>query len=247
VNAVGLPASATFILKWSSRKYCMTENIHPHSLSSAIDTVNAAWFDSAPLTPLEKTQLSHWIAGQQIRNGHDAGAFAPAMLDYEEGARLFTGELLNTRLAMRNILTAEAARALVLLNQRESDVIERTAFWLSQQCFSRDFCAIGECAHSGVAVMRFLSISNHADAHNRLLHHIEVLAKHRDERGRWHGFPFFYTLLALTEIDLPQATDELCYSRPACQHALKRLSLQQPYTHRRQAVLQRALSRCILL
>ena len=48
--------------------------------------------------------------------------------------------------------------------------------------------------------------------------------------------------LALSEIDLPSARQELRYAAPACERVLKRLSGADPVTRRRDIVL-RALSR----
>lgn len=70
-----------------------------------------------------------------------------------------------------------------------------------------------------------------------------MLAASRADNGRWGRFPFFYTLLALTEIDIPTARLELRWAAPAVERSLKALRRAGHYTQRRRAVLKRALER----
>ena len=53
---------------------------------------------------------------------------------------------------------------------------------------------------------------------------LKILKSNRDGKGRWGRFPFYYTLLALSEIDSTKAKAELKYCQPACEKSLKRLS-----------------------
>jgi len=46
---------------------------------------------------------------------------------------------------------------------------------------------------------------------------LKALKKRRDGKGRWRNFPFYYTLLSLTEIDIPQPVDEMKYAAKACE------------------------------
>jgi hypothetical protein len=46
----------------------------------------------------------------------------------------------------------------------------------------------------------------------------------RTPDGRWHGFPFYYTLLALSEADKPAARTELKHARKTAEKLLKRNS-----------------------
>ena len=147
-------------------------------------------------------QVVEFIAGQQIRAGHNAGVFVESRNVSHPKARIYTGEKLQTRLAAKNILTIESARALILSGSSSDTVnssIALTDSWLENQCFS-DFCATGECRHSSVAFIRYLNASGKME---RLQHMITNLSKFRDGKGGWKGFPYFFTLLALVEIESP--------------------------------------------
>jgi len=66
---------------------------------------------------------------------------------------------------------------------------------------------------------------------------------YRDGKGKWDGFPFFYTLLLLTEADDPLATQELTYAAPVCEKQLTQNWHSDPISMRRQEILSRALAR----
>jgi len=218
--------------------------MNSNSLVVTLDSIHETLFYGRSLSGAHREEAARWIAGRQVRAGPWAGSLAPTEVDYQEGVRLFTGERLRTRLAARNVLTAEAARALVLLDVSPDgvqDVRERAGRWLLEQCFSRG-CVAGECAHSTVGLMRYLAACTGEDVERRLNAHVVALSQRRDGNGRWQGFPFYYTLLALSEAALPLAAEELRYARPACERALKRLAGGEPFFERRRAVVQRALN-----
>jgi hypothetical protein len=221
--------------------------IRPNGLAATLDAINAVFFrDHGSLPKAQAEEVAKWVSGRQVRFGRWAGMFAPTDGDYGRngGVSLFTGEKLQTKLAVRNILTVEAARVLVLFGAGLQGALEYTNRWLSEQCFSRDFCVIGECAHSAAGLMRYLAVGGFADAERRLDAHIKTLARHRDGKGRWKRFPFYYTLLALTEIDLPTAVEELRYAAPACERVRRRSLKDDKYSSRRRAIVQRALAWC---
>jgi len=207
-----------------------------------LDAVNEALFNGRSLSKVENKETVRWIAGRQVEVGKQAGLFAPTEDDYQQGVRLFTGERLRTKLAARNILTAEAARALLLFDIG-GDILERTNRWLLGQCFA-SACTVGECAHSTIGLMRYLAVGGLADSEKRANAHIAVLSQHRDGQGRWRRFPFYYTLLALCETDLPAAVEEMRYAAPACERFLRRSPRDELFAPRQRAVVERVLARC---
>ena len=181
-------------------------------------------------------QVVDFIAGQQIRYGSDAGVFVESGNVSRSKIRLYTGERLQTHLAVKNILTIESARALVL--SRSASEIARSSItlvenWLENQCFS-DFCATGECRHSSIAFIRYLNALGKTD---RLESMISNLKKFRDGKGGWTGFPYFLTLLALSEIESQIANDELTYALPFTERRFKRSKSEEPYRSRRNEIL----------
>ncbi len=216
--------------------------IHHNSLAATLDAVNEALFNGRSLSKVEKKETARWIAGRQVEVGKQTGLFVPTEDDYQEDVRLFTGERLRTKLATRNILTEEAARALTLFDVGE-DILERTDRWLLEQCFS-SACTVGECAYSTVGLMRYLAVGGLDDSEKRLNAHIAVLSQHRDGKGRWRRFPFYYTLLALSETDLPAAVEEMRYAAPACERVLRRSPRDHTFGPRQRAAMERVLVRC---
>ena len=73
---------------------------------------------------------------------------------------------------------------------------------------------------------------------------LPVLPLHRDAKGTWHRFPFFFTLLALIEMSRPAALDELRYALPECEKKLERPRPKDVYSERKFAVLDRVLEAC---
>ncbi len=220
--------------------------IQPTTLAATVDEVNAALFDRSAIPPAQGREITAWLAERQIHSGKERGKLAPTEQDYSQGVRLFTGERLRTKLAIRNVLTAEAARAMILLGPPSASVqecLDRVDRKLLSQCFAGS-CRIGECAHSAVGLMRYLAVAGGVDAEEHVAGHLHLLSQHRDGRGRWWRFPFSYTLLALTEIDHPFAVEELRYAAPACARASRRAVGNGVYALRRQVVIERALSRC---
>lgn len=73
---------------------------------------------------------------------------------------------------------------------------------------------------------------------------IKNLKLHRDRSGRWRKYPFYYTLLALSEIDLPSAVKEMQYASRLCESLLKRTPKRDKYSQRRRFLAEKILSKC---
>jgi|TARA_B100002003_G_scaffold250999_1_gene292539 hypothetical protein len=89
--------------------------------------------------------------------------------------------------------------------------------------------------------MRLVSVSDPGDWGASLDNMLSALPEHRDDKGSWRRFPFYYTLLALTELDHPRASEELKYVRPVCEKRRARLKSQDDMSRRKIAVLDRVL------
>jgi hypothetical protein len=50
---------------------------------------------------------------------------------------------------------------------------------------------------------------------------LDYLKRHRDDNGKWKGFPYFYTLYVLNEIDKVLAMDEMRYAAKIIERRLK--------------------------
>ena len=236
--------------------------IHPDSLGDTLDAVNAALFERRPLSTAERSEAAAWIADRQGLPGSYAGMFAPTGYDYAFGALTFTGESVHSGAATGHLLSEEACRALFLLTdpQPEDDaaLTARQALKRARQGIFRRLEAseaagkeagVYCCGTCSAALWRHLQVSGAASDLARLENGLSVLRRQRDGAGRWKRFPFYYTLLALSEIGLPAVREELAYAAPVAERALRRLIKAEPedlsrHERRRALLLQQALEKC---
>jgi hypothetical protein len=217
--------------------------IYSESLSRTIDVANDALIAGRAIPVNERGELVEWLLKRQVASGRHVGAFAPTAEDLTHGARLFTGEPLRTKLSTWNVLTAEAARLLILFggdDDRIREAIDRAASWLDVSCFVAGDCVVGECAHSFVSHLRFSSAAEVGPA--VLVRRLSVVREQRDGTGRWRRFPFYYTVLTLSEIPGEAAKSELRYAVPACERVLSRGAKDKIYGARRRALVERIIA-----
>jgi len=225
--------------------------IHENSLALTLDALNEAFFYKKSLSEPEKKQVAQWIAGRQGKPGAYANMFAPTASDFTGGVRLFTGERLNSRAATAHILGEEACRALILLGAQDSDVrsaLDRASHGMMYRLkaaedkygFSGFYCC-GTCTSS---LWRHLAAGGLQDSKSRLEAGMKVLKNHRDGKGKWLRFPFYYSLLATSELDLPSAIEEMRYVSPVCERYLKSTHQEDVYTERRQILAEKVLEKC---
>ncbi len=160
-------------------------------------------------------------------------------LDLTEENRLITGEKLSTKLAVNNILVLQKVRMLAqTISPSKEEIAKREGLelWVNKQCFLR-FCGSGECKHSSMAFVRYLTaLGDDADL-SKADQFVQELSKYRDGKGRWNGFPFYYTLLVLKELGTDIAKKERAYALPARERALKRIDSSDEFLEIREAVL----------
>ena len=72
---------------------------------------------------------------------------------------------------------------------------------------------------------------------------LSKLRSMRDGQGGWRTFPFWYTVLALAEMDRAEARGELRYASARIQSEAKRTAGSSPFARRRNALARAALER----
>ncbi len=217
----------------------------PPNLRTTLDSIDEALFSQHPIPLAERETFALHILSRQIPEGHHAGLFNSGAAGRETEPRLFTGERLYTLLAARHTLLIDSTRILTLLGVKNDAVtraIEAAEQRMETRCYA-DFCAVGECRHLTLAFMRYLIASHPPGYEQRLDTFLNLLAVHRDQHGKWGTFPFYYTLLMLSESYAPQAILERQYAAPACAAALQRPWKNDPISHRRKAILEKVLIR----
>jgi len=224
--------------------------INKTSLSQTVDAIHTAHFDGRTLVAAERGDAARWIAARQGLPGSYGGTFAGFATERSKGIVLFTGERIASASA-RHILGEEASRALRLLRVRDRSVTRAldAADEGLMQCLARAaedprkanpglYC----CGKCSVGLWRNLLAGGLTRREERLQRGAVHLRSVRDEEHGWRKFPFWYTVLALSEMDGPEAKRELKYVAPALERAAGRATPATMYTHRRQALAVRALN-----
>ncbi len=222
--------------------------IYQTSLAKTVDSVNEAYFFNQPVTRTEREKVAAFIAGRESKPGAYGGMFAPTSADQKNGIRLFTGEEVPPSAALRHISGEEACRALILLDSRASDVqaalARATTGMLAQLDRSRNvtkgFFCCGKCDPS---LWRHISAGGLRGAEMWLEIGLKTLRAHRIGNGQWQRFPFWFTLLALIDVDHAAAIQEMRYAASRCERSV-RTTPTTDYARRRRAVAERILTRC---
>ncbi len=221
--------------------------VQTRSLAATLDAANAVFFTRQSLRESDRRAAAKWIAARQGLPGSYAGMFAPTEADFCDGIRVFTGERIGTRAGTAHILGEEACRALILLNVKNPQVQQAlanaTAGMLGRLPGERRigmYC----CGICSVSLWRHLAAGGLDRSEERLVAGIKILKTRRIGDGRWQPFPFWYTLLALHELDHPAALEELRYAAPSCDRFLQRSPRQDRYARRRRILAERVLAKC---
>ena len=221
--------------------------LNPDSLAETLHAVTDAFVDGVSIPPAERECVAVWIAGRQGQPRSYRGLPAPTHQDYL-GARLYTGEALNSRASIGHIMGEEAARCLIQLDvplpevqqaiQRNTEIVTRFGLPDDSQC---GYYCCGKCS---LSFWRHLRVSAIADTEARIRKGLHVLSQCRAGNGRWRVFPYYYTLFTLLDINLPEATDELRYAAPGCERFVKHTTKDDRIAQRRYAIAERVLARC---
>jgi hypothetical protein len=224
--------------------------INRTSLSQTVDAINAAQFDGRALGATERTQVARWIAARQGLSGSYGGTFAGFPSERSKGIVLFTGERIASASA-RHILGEEASRVLRLLGVRDRSVMRalEAADDGLMRCLARAaedprkgnpglYC----CGKCSVGLWRNLLSGGLSRREERLRSGAVHLRSMRDGEHGWRKFPFWYTVLALSEMGTDEAKAELKYAAPALERTAARPVPSAVYARRRQELAARTLN-----
>lgn len=224
--------------------------IHAESLSETVDAVNEAFADGVKLAASARREVALWIASRQGLPGAYAHTFAAFDAERKRGIQLFTGERA-TSASARHILGEESCRVLHLLGVRDR-VVQRALDAATaglMQALERAACdprhtnpGVFCCGKCTVGLWRHLIAGGLDRQEERLVKGVRALGSKRDGRGGWRTFPFWYTVLALSEIDVPAAATELRHVSDKLERAAAR-SAGTRTGMRRKTLAQRALGR----
>ena len=220
------------------------------SLSRTVDAVNAAHFNGAPLATAERSRAARWIAARQGLPGSYGGTFAGFPAERTKGIVVFTGERI-TSASARHILGEESSRTLRLLRIRDSVI--RRALDAADDGLMRCLARAAEdprnrnpglycCGKCSVGLWRNLLAGGLDRRDERLRRGAMHLKSLRDGQSGWRKFPFWYTVLALSEMDCAEAKRELKYASPALERLARRPVPSEVLASRRHVLATRVLN-----
>jgi hypothetical protein len=99
------------------------------------------------------------------------------------------------------------------------------------------------CGKCSVGLWRNLLAGGLTRHEERLRRGASHLRSMRDGDHKWRRFPFWYTVLALSEMDNAEATAELKYAAPALERAASRAAPPAVHARRRHQLAVRTLNR----
>jgi hypothetical protein len=220
------------------------------SLSRTVDALNDLAFGQRELPAAERATAAQWIAGRQGLKGAYADMFAGFPSELEQGIVVFTGERI-TSASARHILGEETSRALRLLRSNEPDV--RAALGRANEGMMKRLAQAALdprnpnpgrycCGKCTVGFWRNLLSGGLDRQEERLRRGVaEALRGMRAGQGKWRVFPFWYTVLALSEMDFAEARAELDYAAPLLEGTAKRQPPSSVHGQRRHALACRVL------
>jgi hypothetical protein len=100
------------------------------------------------------------------------------------------------------------------------------------------------CGTCDPALWRHIAVGGLKGEEDWVRFGVGAMKNHRDQKGKWRRFPFFYSLLALLEFDFLDAVKEMRYAASECESFLSRARGSSVTTLRRTAVAERVLSIC---
>jgi len=78
------------------------------------------------------------------------------------------------------------------------------------------------CHNCTIAFLRTLAVTKIEGKNEILQKGLNTIRKARTPNGKWLGYPYYYTLLFLLEIDTPQAREEKKHAGKTTQKLLRR-------------------------
>lgn len=221
------------------------------SLAKTIENVNESLFFGTPIPQPEQETVTQWIAGRLGLKGSYRGLFAPTPKDFATPATLLMGETLKTGASTAHILGEESMQILKKLPSKDKvvkkalesarDITE--SFVGEHEVLQGHRAGMFCCGKCSVAYWRSLSSGCLPYAEERLDRGLKTLKALRDGSGKWRRFPFYYTLLALSEIDHPGVLDEFKYSIKPIERMLKKTTASDTYYQRRKRLAEKILSK----
>lgn len=221
------------------------------SLADTIDNVSEALLFSFDIAEKEKLEIADFLIGRHNIPGAYANMFAPTETDMKHELVLFTGEKIKTNAARRHMMGEEACRILRRLGVKNDKVeaVLKEADEGIQKRISESGEPSGKycCKNCSSALWLNLSAGGINNNGEMLIAGLRFLRQHREEKGTWKGFNYFYTLYVLNEIEPGLAMDEMKFAAKSINRWIKRKPVNvDKYTLRRNFIGESILTKANL-
>ena len=213
-------------------------------LTQAVNVLQESLLFKQPLPEAKKAQALLTICSSFKQDNPYLG-FVSESFDRKKGLQIISCEKLHTKVGAYNVLGLEAARLLKLFEDQEAqeNILPEVEKRIKATCFAAD-CTQGECAHAAVALWRYQAAGGLLQNSQNLNKQLLKLQKQRGTFGCWKGYPFYYTLLALLELNNSLAETEIKAVSQSCFRRLKRMrGRNAPCLAPRRIILERALEK----
>ena len=203
-----------------------------NSLFQTVDNVSEALLFGEEISLYEKSDIAKFIISRQVDEAY-AGTFAPTEYDSKQDLVLLTGERIKSGAGRYHMIGEEASRILRKLYVQDDKVkaalansdhglktqIEKL---LNDPKYSYYEYGMYCCKTCSCALWLNLASGGLGNDKNMLQAGMEYLKGFRENNGKWKGFPVYYLLYVLNEIELQLAIDELNHCMPFVEKRLKR-------------------------
>ena len=221
------------------------------SLFRTVDNVSEALLFGFDVDVNEKKQIADFIIGRQNSMAY-ANTFAPTENDSKQDLILFTGERIKSRAGRYHIIGEETSRILRKLGLKDDKItnaLQKADVGLKNlidQGIGHPRYVYGTycCKNCSCALWINLSAGAFDENAQMLDSGLCYLKMFRDTNGSWKGFPGYYTLYVLHEIDFKLAKAELQYAAVSIERKFKRLKNDKTkYDSRRRYICEQILDK----
>lgn len=146
----------------------------------------------------------------------------PTAQDIAQGAHLLTGEKMLSRAGTSHVLGEEALRTVMVLGLEARPAVAEALKGFDQILERGGKSGYYCCRICTISFLRALAVAKPSNWDAVLERGLNRIRARRTFDGKWRGFPFYYTLLMLSEVDLPSARVELGHVSKAAEELLKR-------------------------
>jgi hypothetical protein len=163
-----------------------------------------------------------WVLSRQGLEGSYCGLFMPTAKDLKQGAQLPTGEHIQSDAGSRHVLGEEALRTAIVWKLDHSPQVAKALEGFKQILERGSKTGKYCCGMCTTAFLRTLQTAKISEKNRVIEMSIARMKKTRKPDGRWRTFPFYYTLLTLSEMDSPSAREELKHASTTARNLLRR-------------------------